>query len=458
MKRIIFILAAVFRRISDIYALTNNVNLGPWQDGNPGTFSKTSHEYYTGYFVSPTHPNPRIDHATFDTSSTITWPAGWWPNLIGTETDRESLVWDPSSPDDYTNEVTYTGVAPPVTEESCDIYISTNWFSPTLGWFWVSNHRAAQATMKLQTGGKSTSRNRNLFGISCAASKINYAIQTDGSLQTTSSSGIPSQNIVLGSYGALRTNGVKYLILPDNKEVDVTPYAADVDYYTFNFGQPQKYHSYFDLFVEQANPGYSLIFYNTTNDVGHVFWRFRTDAPSDALLYLSPNIAGYLDHKWGFYPSDPNNLFTGLGQLRNNDSHSYDIQRSFFMSFLDLRKGLIYTSGLSNSPPVYCLSSFSCVGAARAAGFTVDIFGLPWDTTPQNFGVTLIQMYPAPGQISGRLLTPQMCFIHRHLIKYERPTISLQTKRVLFDHEKRRGWRAHLEWCMYHFISFWLCI
>jgi hypothetical protein len=47
------------------------------------------------------------------------------------------------------------------------------------------------------------------------------------------------------------------------------------------------------------------------------------------------------------------------------------------------------------------LDAFNCVGAAIGAGFAADVFGLPWDMTPQNFGVTLIEMYPAPGQIIG---------------------------------------------------------
>lgn len=299
----------------------------------------------------------------------------------------------------------------PIYQEHCDIN-SPSFTSSFPGHSYtfrsLTHRRGAQAVLKLKTGGKATSRLRNLFGLAGSAVQGfpsvyfmggNWGAMTARAYWSQSSgTNFPSQKITIGSYGNLNSSGVLYKILPDNADVDVTPRVNGSDYYTFNV-TPQKYRSYFDLYVQQANPGYSLIFYNPTNDVGHAFWRFRTDAPSDALQYISANLTGFLGQKWGFYPL--NGLFTVPGILQNDNSHSYNIQRSFYIGFSDLLQGLIYTRGISNAPPVYSLSSFNCVGAARGAGFAADVFGLPWDESPQNFGVTLIEMYPAPGQTVG---------------------------------------------------------
>lgn len=271
------------------------------------------------------------------------------------------------------------------------------------GGAWQTTYSRTTSTVwHLQTGGKATSKQRNLFGFNLSVEQYNYAVgpySSEYTVYVPSGQVVPPANIQIGSYGALNTNGTKYLILPDNADVDVTPQVSGVDACGYWYYPPQKYRSYFDLYVQQANPGYSLIFYSQTNDVGHAFWRFRTDAPADALKYISSSLTGFLGQKWGFYPM--NGLFTVPGILQNDNSHPNNIQRTFCIGFPDLLQGLIYTRGISNAPPVYCLSSFNCVGAARGAGFAADVFGLPWDESPQNFGVTLIEMYPAPGQTIG---------------------------------------------------------
>jgi hypothetical protein len=303
----------------------------------------------------------------------------------------------------------------PISQVHCDINVTINTFATSpdgsaYQTYAITGRRGAQAILKLQTGGKATSRLRNVIGLTGSATQATPAFPyiTDfywGGLWLLDyqhdhydGTNIPSQNIAISSYGNLNSHGVLYKILPDNTEVDVTPRVNGSDYYTFNV-TPQKYRSYFDLFVQQANPGYSLIFYSQTNDVGHAFWRFRTDAPADALQYISSSLTGFLGQKWGFYPL--NGLFTVPGILQNDNSHSTNIVRTFYIGFPDLLQGLIYTRGISNAPPVYVLSAFNCVGAARGAGFAADVFGLPGDESPQNFGVTLIEMYPAPGQTIG---------------------------------------------------------
>ena len=309
--------------------------------------------------------------------------------------------------------------------------VATRWLGGAIYTVSSSYRRTDQIIVKLKTGGKSTSKLRNLFCLNASAYLENTAgIETnwegseasgdllDGLFSQFTAplswkmvpiyeySNVPPQSISIGSYGSMVTNGgaggwvgKKYLILPDGSDIDVTPNVIGYDNYAFYISSQPKYNSYFDIFVQQANPGYSLIFYNPTNDVGHAFWRFRTDAPSDALQYISQNLTGFIDQKWGFYPL--NGLFNAPGILQNDNSHSSNIQRTFSIGFPDLLQGLEYTRGLSNAPPIYVLSAFNCVGATRGAGFATDVFGLPWDESPQNFGVMLIQMYPAPGQAVG---------------------------------------------------------
>lgn len=274
------------------------------------------------------------------------------------------------------------------------------------GYIQTQERRIAQTISKLKTGGKSNSKLRNLFSISASATQLltptdqYYAAPGSGNysymwsyeyLGQDTGTNIPPQSINIGSYGTLNTNGVLYKILPDNTEVDVTPFVAGDDYYNFNLGQPQKYHSYFSVFVNQPYPGPT--FY-TLETAGHAFWQLKTEAPLDALQYLDASLTNYLSHKWGFYP---HGAICGLpGQLGNDDAHGFNMERVFYIGFPDLISGLQFTSGLSNSPPEYCIAinGFSCVGAAIATASDVGIWLPDFAWTPQNFGVELYLKYP----------------------------------------------------------------
>jgi hypothetical protein len=385
------------------------------------------------------------DVATYSPGSTATviWNVNTYcqPFLSGTQTDTILFSGSPYGSGPYIN--VYPGQRVTSSDEQCDMSVAINNMEVSSTDITSRNttyQRTAHEIVRLQTGGKAKSKMRNVFGITGSATQMNqpnnnhnmspyidryywdqyppysyaywgfYGIYSpSGYLSPQTGANISPQNITIGSYGNMNTNGVKYLILPDNDDVVVTPYVAGVKYYTFNLGQPQKYHSYFDLYVQQANPGYSLYPSSYEYDVGHAFWKFRTDAPADALQYISTNITKFLGIPWGFYPTNNpapslTNLFTVPGYVQNDGwptAHSYNIRRTFYIGFPDLLKGLIYTRGIFNAPPLWCATSFNCVGAACGAGFEADIFGLPWDMTPQNFGVTLIEMYPAPGLIIG---------------------------------------------------------
>ncbi len=271
--------------------------------------------------------------------------------------------------------------------------------------------RTAQAVIKLKTGGKSTSRLRNLIGLTAYATQMyptdsewyaspwagGYEYMQSIVLTSYAPTNVLPQNIALGSYGTLGTNGIKYLILPDNADVDVTPSVAGMDYYSFNVGQPQKYHSYFEVFVNQPHPG--AVFY-TLETAGHAFWQFKTDAPADALQYLDTSLTAFVNHSWGFYP---NGAWCGLpGQLGNDDSHGYSVKRVFYIGFPDLISGLQFTRGVKTSPPEYCLAidGYSCVGAAVDAGRNAGIWLPDWEWTPQNFGVEILLKYQSASVLS----------------------------------------------------------
>ena len=373
-----------------------------WSDGSAGSGTWTSHDV---------DDEPTGEITTWDNDVTWSWATNMWPNTFSTmvQTYQGS-----------TN--TYTNQPVPILWQHSDIDISTyntyyNGYVKEL----ATERRSAQAVIKLQTGVKATSRLRNLFKLTVSAGQTspgdpNWASAIEDGYyymyENTSGSGIPPQNINLGSYGALNPNGVKYLILPDNDDVDVTPSVAGVDYYSFNMAAPQKYLSYFDVFVQQANPGFSLYLTSYEYDEGHAFWRFRTTAPADALQYISPSLTTLLATPWGFYPTnnpDPTitNGFTVPGVLQNDGpptAHSYNVIRTFCIGFPDLINGLEFTRGLSVAPPEWSVISYNCVSAVRSAGFAADIFALPEDSSPQNFAVTLIGMYPAPGMIIGPFL------------------------------------------------------
>lgn len=182
-----------------------------------------------------------------------------------------------------------------------------------------------------------------------------------------------------------------YALVADNSEIDVTPYVAGSDNYSFTVNAT-KYHSYFTLYVLQANPGCGFLWYGT-NNLGHSFWRFDTEAPADALQYISPSLTNFLGHAWGFYPCVGPGPLTFPGMLSNDDGHSANIERIFYIGFSDLINGLEFTKGISNAPPEWSATGYNCVSAARGAGYFSGVHDLPGDMSSQNFGVTLTLIY-----------------------------------------------------------------
>jgi hypothetical protein len=204
-------------------------------------------------------------------------------------------------------------------------------------------------------------------------------------------------NIVIGEMGALRPSGVRYNQLPNGGEFDITPKVAGNDFYKFTVSG-QKYLSYFDVFVQQANPGLTFEPTSDTYDWGHAFWRLRTEAPDDALQSIPTYLRRFLNRPWGFYPScNPapswTNNVTVPGFLQDDTGHSSNVVRHFYIGYNQLISGLTYTMVFSNSPPFWSgLSTncvFACVGAARESG----IF-LQYSKFPQSFAIYTMLLYP----------------------------------------------------------------
>jgi hypothetical protein len=286
------------------------------------------------------------------------------------------------------------------TEDTNDDWYTANWT--------LEENDTAHATVTLQTGGKATSKLRNLISLNVSEvwSMIPDVYDDECGYDFCYWIGgpsIPTQNISVGGFGPINPDNTKYMSLPDNATVDVTPQVtgvAGLSGYTFYVNQPQKYHSYLNLYVQQANPGYSFYPVGDVYDVGHAFWRFTTEAPNNALQYISASLTNLLGHSWGFYPNGTpaaSNLWTTPGELEKDDGHSYNIHRKYYIGFSpDLLNGLEFTRGISNAPPEWSATGYNCVSAARNAAYFAGVHALPWDMTPQNFGVMLVEMYSGP--------------------------------------------------------------
>ena len=332
----------------------------------------------------------------------LSWPPSSWPNLVaGTQTaagDYDPLTFD-------------TNIPPPaVALEHCAISFPydgswTNSNNTYAGIFENGGYkgcyvRNADVAYKLQTGGKAVPRRNNLWCISASATQwtpINEGAGSEPNVVFLSQPIDPQSIIIDGK--SLNSHGKMWRLYADGDTQDVTVHVPNVDYFTFSL-VPQKYLSYFDLYVQQANPGYS--FYPTGEyDVGHAFWQFRTEAPNEAFKYISASLTNFLGKSWGFYPTnDPPpslwNLLTVPGFVEDDSSHSHNIRRTFYIGFPDLLNGLDFTRGIYTAPPDWSATGFNCVSAARDAGYFGGVHALPWDMTPQNFGVTLVRMYPGP--------------------------------------------------------------
>ena len=357
-------------------------------------------------------------------SGSGSWMYQYYDNIYTPNGWGENYSWSWSSPTNYIQVWSaWASPSPSVSLTStnggaicapqvvCDYYYYyTNGFEPMYGsfYFTLEESTTASASVTLHTGGRPMSRQRNVialngWGASQMVPDLYFNAEQFGAGSWCGYYGggtnFPAQSVSLGSYGAPNANGTKYVILPDNTSVDVTPHVAGMPRYVFGIGSVQKYYSYFDLYVEQPNPGYSFMPIHdpfSDADFGHEFWGLRTDVPSDALQYISSGLTAYLGAR-GFYPGTNGSVCSSdPGQIQNDTGHSANVKRTFYIGFSDLLNALEYVRGISQAPPAYCWSGINCVALAVFTGEHAGVHVLPGDQSPQNFGAMLVQMYPGP--------------------------------------------------------------
>ena len=141
-------------------------------------------------------------------------PTSWPQPLPGTT--ETVLYWDGYT---ETNEL-----GPPLLkQEHCDIGICGN-----DGGYPFSEHRTADATMKLVTGGPLGSRQLNLWCLSAWATAYT-------NLDDTTGTPVPPEQIEIGAFGKQDTNAELWVLLPDG-DPDITPKINGKPNYIFGVG------------------------------------------------------------------------------------------------------------------------------------------------------------------------------------------------------------------------------
>jgi hypothetical protein len=309
--------------------------------------------------------NSGVETDTANDNTTTTYAIGLPP--FG---DEHCVVSDPKNP----QPIVYGA-------DGTDDDIVTNTYSETY-------ERTAQTVWHVQTGGKAVPGLLNLCQFSGSATEI---VSKRG--PSANDKPIPYDQIAIGSMGNLLTNGIRYNLLPNDKDFDITPTVVGKNYYTFSVGG-QKYCSYFEVFVDQPNPGTQITYSDTA---GHAFFRFYSSAPNEVLASIYPDLLPYETNNWGFYPNGA--LCGQIGQLQNDNTHGQNVCRVFYIGYPNFIAGLTYVKKLHDTPPIYCIAvsswGYSCVYAAKVAGYFAGIT-LPSVWLPQNFGAYILRQFPGP--------------------------------------------------------------
>ena len=97
------------------------------------------------------------------------------------------------------------------------------------------SERNAQSEMKFFTGGKSVPGLQRLFVFSGSFTEILDRVVPPGSQSLMPKRAMSGVGVQIGGLGALGSNGLLYVNLPDSTTVDITP-QSDVPYYYFSVG------------------------------------------------------------------------------------------------------------------------------------------------------------------------------------------------------------------------------
>jgi hypothetical protein len=129
---------------------------------------------------------------------------------------------------------------------------------------YCTEKNTADTAFELATGGPLGSKQENLWVISTGAADLITGQQ------------IPYNQISIGGYGNLDTNGNLYVVLPDNDPANITPHVTATQNYSIGVPRAQKY-----TLVSQASvPAFA-------NPDLH---RTKFGVGEQAILYFSPDI------------------------------------------------------------------------------------------------------------------------------------------------------------------------
>jgi hypothetical protein len=157
------------------------------------------------------------------------WPASSWPQAIPSGSSVEIL-------NGATN---WQGTASPLNlsyyeQQHCDADFEMDY---AFG-IHESYHKVAQTKLTLATGGAPGSTKLNLWVVTANATAEKFVLSSgtfpDDIPVDYGTNSISFKNIYSGVFGQLDDSGHAYMLLPDNTNVDVTPYVPGNDHYAFS--------------------------------------------------------------------------------------------------------------------------------------------------------------------------------------------------------------------------------
>ena len=293
-------------------------------------------------------------------AETITedWPSSSWPQaeLSGTLVDIVNGTTNYAGP---------VGPGSPAVEPHCDSAFSQTYPSGSET-ITEAYHQSTQEKFILATGGRPGSTKQTLWVVSASASTdmlIPSGSIWDDPPDDYPFAGIPYEQITIGDFGKLDANGISARVLPDNTEVDITPYVSGNDNYSFSF-TPVKYPASFIVYVCQPDPngvgGVNLAYVPGVGP-GHCWWQLSCGAPTAAMNHFtSTNNSQWQNQQVGYGPNGPlwnpftHALGTAPGILPWPNPDVPNITKTYNIGFTDLLNGLVYTdirgfSWLTNS-------------------------------------------------------------------------------------------------------------
>ncbi|MEI6078306.1 MAG: hypothetical protein WCS94_22190, partial [Verrucomicrobiota bacterium] len=252
--------------------------------------------------------------------------------------------------------------------------------------------RTAQTVWHVQTGGKAVPGLLNLCQFSGSATEI---VNKRG--PSANDKPIPYDQIAIGSMGNLGTNGVRYNLLPNDRDFDITPTVANLPFYTFSVSG-QKFLSYFEVFVRMPDPAGTANYTGSgfSRDYGHAYWCLSSDAPMNALVQqlkaagLNTNAVSQFNVQEGYGPVGSSMTFVladldfeAPGQVYV--SSGGNTNRIYQIGFNGLLTGLNWAQYLSDHPGTYGARYHNCAEELESLGALVGV-PLPNTRYPEVLG------------------------------------------------------------------------